>query len=65
MATMKTPKPKPLKIVCTECGMDWAAHGDKPTLADCVRLLKAELAKPRPNVYGQSIITPAQYRTIN
>lgn len=43
------PEPKTVKIVCTACGLDWEAHGAKPTLAKCVTLLRAELAK-RTNV---------------
>lgn len=39
------PEPKPLKIVCSNCGMDWEAHGPKPTVDKCVELLKAELAR--------------------
>lgn len=37
------PKPKPVVVstVCSECGLPWEDHGDTPTLADCVRLLKA------------------------
>jgi hypothetical protein len=40
-----TPQPKTVKVVCDVCGQDWKAHGTKPTLEDCVRLLKAALAK--------------------
>lgn len=46
------PEPKTIKVVCTACGLDWGAHGAKPTLAKCVALLKAELAK-KPRGYGQ------------
>jgi hypothetical protein len=51
---MKNPKPEPviITIVCSLCGQPWEAHGDqdngewkKPTAEDCIRLLKAELAK--------------------
>ena len=55
------PEPKPTHVVCTVCGLAWDAHesafpakGKKPavTLDDCVRVLKAELAKrPRQNPY--------------
>jgi hypothetical protein len=46
------PEPKPLQIVCSCCGLDWEKHGAKPTLAKCVELLKAELAKrSRPQTY--------------
>jgi hypothetical protein len=27
----KTPKPRTVKVVCDVCGMDWKAHGPKPT----------------------------------
>jgi hypothetical protein len=40
----RTPKPVPVSQVCSECGLDWGLHGEKPTLDDCVRLLRAELA---------------------
>lgn len=43
------PKPVPREIVCSECGLPWDRHvlatGAKTmSLAECVRLLKAELA---------------------
>jgi hypothetical protein len=41
----RAPKPKTVKVVCDVCGQDWKAHGTRPTLEDCVPLLKAELAK--------------------
>ena len=48
---MARPKPISKSVVCSECGLPWAKHtaGRKtdPTLDVCVRLLKAELAKPR------------------
>lgn len=40
-------KPKPVVVttICSECGLAWEAHGKNPTTADCIRLLKIELAK--------------------
>lgn len=54
------PKPKNVKVVCEACGLDWAKHGEKPTLATCVDLLKAELAsRPKQNsVWFGSSTTP-------
>lgn len=54
------PKPKATKIVCDTCGLDWSLHKksntDSAPLSECVRLLKAELAKPRtqPYIYAQT-----------
>lgn len=45
---VKKPEPISKHVVCSECGQPWDKHGDKPTLETCVKLLKAELAKPRP-----------------
>ena len=42
---MKKPEPKTVSVVCSVCDQPWDKHGAKPTLEDCVRLLKAELAK--------------------
>jgi hypothetical protein len=47
---MKSPKPqKPHAIVvqtiCSLCGLDWVDHGEDPTAEDCIRLLKAEVAR--------------------
>jgi hypothetical protein len=44
-----TPEPQPTNVVCSACGLPWAKHltgprKQKPTLEDCVRVLKAELA---------------------
>lgn len=53
---MAQPKAVVKSKVCSECGLDWARHGAKPTLDDCVKLLKADLAK-RPsyaNISGSS-----------
>lgn len=52
------PKPEPVVVstVCSECGMKWEDHGPKPTLADCVRLLKA---RPLPQMVSwPSNVTP-------
>jgi hypothetical protein len=53
------PEPKPTNVVCTVCGLDWKAHEQNSTAAkkrttvtleDCVRVLKAELARrPKQN----------------
>ena len=42
---MRKPEPKVEREVCTVCGLDWQAHGLKPTLETCIGLLKSELAK--------------------
>ena len=66
---MKTQKPHPvvIKTICSLCGLDWDGHGDDPTAEDCVRLLKAEVAKKStpitywtywPNVYTPTYIQP-------
>ncbi len=39
------PEAVPKTFVCSACGLDWKRHGEKPTLAKCVELLKADLAK--------------------
>lgn len=39
------PSPVPVVTVCSVCGLDWASHGADPTTEDCIRLLKAELAR--------------------
>lgn len=59
------PEPKATEVVCTCCGLDWEKHRQgRPsknskaavTNADCVRLLKAELAaRPRIGVYSQMV----------
>lgn len=54
------PKPKATRIVCDTCGLDWSLHKksktDSAPLSECVRLLKAELAKPKqlPFIIGGS-----------
>ncbi len=55
-------KPQPVVVttICSECGLAWEAHGDKPTTSDCIRLLKAELAK-RPTVTVRPWIQPYPY----
>ena len=46
-----TPKPVVVTTICSECGLAWESHGDKPTTSDCIRLLKSELVKrPAPMV---------------
>jgi hypothetical protein len=59
---MRKPKPKTVKVVCDMCGIEWAAHKLKPTheptLEECVRVLKAELAKrPTRNPYLSNGVT--------
>lgn len=72
---MKQPKPEPVVVstVCSLCGLDWNDHGDKPTAATCVDLLRAELAK-RPQVswtinpssfYGSGQTTSRSYTTLS
>ena len=41
---MAKPVPMPIKIVCSECGLSWEKH-EKATLSECIRLLRAELAR--------------------
>jgi hypothetical protein len=55
---VKKPEPRPLKVVCSSCGLDWEEHGEKPTLETCVELLKAEVAKrPRFSIAATSGIS--------
>lgn len=47
-ARKKSPtKPEPIAVttICSVCGLLWLDHGEDPTTDDCIRLLKAELAK--------------------
>jgi hypothetical protein len=59
---VKTPKPKTVKVDCDVCGLDWKQHKPdakgKVTLDECVRLLKAELAKPCPSPFYQVGVNP-------
>lgn len=45
---MTKPIPKPMPVVvttiCSLCDEGWELHGDNPTTADCIRLLKAKIA---------------------
>jgi hypothetical protein len=45
MATKRPliPTPVPVATVCSICEMPWEEHGTKPTLENCVALLKAAL----------------------
>lgn len=52
MAKSLTPQPVIVTTICSLCDEPWEAHGDAPTTQDCIRLLKAKLALPRPNVIG-------------
>lgn len=45
--TITKPEPVITHTLCSECGLDWALHGDDPTTDDCIRLLKAELYRER------------------
>jgi hypothetical protein len=40
-------KPNPVVIttICSDCGLDWDDHGENPTSAVCIRLLKEALAR--------------------
>lgn len=49
MATRKKPTPVAVTTICSVCGLDWTLHGEDATTDDCIKLLKAELAK-RPAV---------------
>lgn len=59
-------KPHPVVVttICSLCDEPWEDHGDKPTAEDCVRLLKAKLARQRPPViihdrwYPQPYVVP-------
>jgi hypothetical protein len=47
---MKSQKPqKPhavvVKTICSMCGLDWNDHGEDAAAEDCIRLLKAEVAR--------------------
>ena len=62
---MKKPEPISKHIVCSECGLPWDAHTKRlksksatPTHADCIALLKAELAK-RPHALQQYAMSQA------
>ena len=39
------PEAVPVNTICSVCGLPWTDHGNDPTTDDCIRLLKAELAK--------------------
>ena len=57
---MSVPEPKPLRLVCSLCELDWDAHlkrTKKPGYEDCIVLLKAELAK-RPTQNWQPSAQP-------
>lgn len=47
----RNPKPAPVVVEtrCSLCDLPWEDHSDDPTTADCIRLLKAQLAV-RPTV---------------
>lgn len=39
------PEAVPVNTICSVCGLPWSDHGRDPNTDDCIRLLKAELAK--------------------
>ena len=56
------PEAVPSSLVCSVCGLPWPAHKRK-TVEECVRLLKAEVAKRRvyANTSGTTVSYPAQF----
>jgi hypothetical protein len=60
--TSATPKPIVTKTVCSLCGLDWEKHPENASAVDCIDLLKAEAAKPRPVVIpiSQEQVVPWQ-----
>lgn len=44
------PEPVVTAQVCSVCGLPWDDHGERPTIAKCVDLLKAALALARPQM---------------
>lgn len=73
------PKPVPLHVVCSECGLPWDAHiatgaarkGNPKSPgpvspSECIRLLKAELAQRPTTWYTGNVIGASGYTyTIN
>lgn len=59
---MAVPKPVNVNVVCSECGLPWAAHKEnqrgKVTLDECVRLLKIEMKRPYVLPNGQPTVNP-------
>lgn len=57
---MKQVKPEPVVIDtrCSLCNEKWESHGDSPTTLDCIRLLRAELAR-RPQTWTINQTPPA------
>lgn len=49
------PTPKVVSTICTVCDEPWEDHGDRPTVADCIRLLKRHRAalviRPTPTIW--------------
>lgn len=57
MPRNRKPQPVSKSIVCSECGLAWDMHKEA-TLAECVRLLRSELAKrPSFSILGSSSAT--------
>lgn len=48
-------KPQPVVVhtVCSLCDEPWEAHGDKPTTADCIRLLKERAQRAEASRWSQ------------
>jgi hypothetical protein len=57
----QTPEPIAVSTICSVCGLSWHDHGKDPTTDDCIRLLKAELAK-RPITVPVPQPYPVPYR---
>jgi hypothetical protein len=55
---MALPKPVVAKQVCSVCGLDWERHAEKPGYEDCIKLLKADLAKRPSVIYGHTTAAP-------
>lgn len=55
------PEPIALTTICSVCGLSWSDHGETPTTDDCIRLLKAALAK-KPTTIPQPYPVPTPYR---
>jgi hypothetical protein len=58
---MNQPQPVGASTVCSECGLAWNLHGATPTLADCVALLRAELARRVFTAYPTTYVYPYPY----
>lgn len=64
MADMAVPSPVPKQMVCSVCGLGWERHKRRNhTMAECVELLKAELAsRPVYNFgWNTAVSSPVYY----